>query len=496
LPLQSYSSPLSGFLQRPIALLKRLPPLVLLTAISLIARLFRLGIENLWYDESYTAWIAKLANPAAVVRAAQSDVHPPLWYLIEWANVRLFGSSEWALRLPSALFGIGVVLLVWLLARQMGLRRRTAFTAGMLTAFLPGALYYSQEARGYSLLTCAVIGLTIAAMSRNWLLFVVCGVIASYTHNLGVLYVAALGGYMIVTNLRTGKPGWPLVASATVALLWLPWLPTVLHQMAGIASGFWLPPVDLGMAIAPLATMTLGWRMHEYLAIMFWPVAFAISGAALFIGRTLLLTDRGRVLCVAIGAAPALGYLYSALAGHNVYLARAFLPSIVALIPLWAYALEKVNHPNRVMLKLAIIPALAVGVAAQYYPFEGKQNTAALMAPVREQWQEGDVLYFSQISPAIQAVYYAPGRLYALEPDAGDLNQMLTDEGKAAMGFRLESWLSVTQHYKRAWVVLLNNGMTTIRTQQLRDWIVAHGELAASYGRDQVGLVELWRVTL
>ena len=64
------------------------------------------------------------------------------------ASVQLFGESEWAFRLPSALCGIALIALAWTIGRRF-LRPEwnCAFTASV--AFLPEILEYSQTARMY-----------------------------------------------------------------------------------------------------------------------------------------------------------------------------------------------------------------------------------------------------------------------------------------------------------------------------------------------------------
>ena len=62
-------------------------------------------INNLfWYDEVFTLAVAGLPL-GRMFMALAGDVHPPLFYLIEWFNIRLFGPG--ALRLPAFLFGLG-----------------------------------------------------------------------------------------------------------------------------------------------------------------------------------------------------------------------------------------------------------------------------------------------------------------------------------------------------------------------------------------------------
>ncbi len=66
-------------------------------------RLIGLNDVALRYDETFTAWIARLPTLDRVLGAARSDVHPPSWYVVEWATVKLLGSSA-ALR-PTPIHG-------------------------------------------------------------------------------------------------------------------------------------------------------------------------------------------------------------------------------------------------------------------------------------------------------------------------------------------------------------------------------------------------------
>src|SRR5262249_17597596 len=147
-----------------------IPGWLWLAVVAAALRFVNLGQENLWYDETFTAWLAKL-DLNHMFTAIQGDVHPPLWYVIEWANVRLFGSSEFALRLPSAVLGVLAVLLIYRIALACKFEPKTAYLAGFLAAILPSAVYYSQDARMYPLLAVCVLLMVNAAILEGWLVF-------------------------------------------------------------------------------------------------------------------------------------------------------------------------------------------------------------------------------------------------------------------------------------------------------------------------------------
>jgi mannosyltransferase len=167
-------------------------PLPWMLIFAALLRFPTLAAESLWYDETFTAFVAKLPM-ANFWPAVRGDVHPPLYYLIEWVNIRLLGSSEFAMRLPSAIFGLIAVYLIYRLTLVIGFERRVALMAGLFIAVFPAMIYYSQEARMYTLLLCCVLGAAWAAMERRWAYFGLCCLGAAYSQNLGVFYVAALG---------------------------------------------------------------------------------------------------------------------------------------------------------------------------------------------------------------------------------------------------------------------------------------------------------------
>ena len=121
--------------------------LILLLALGL--RLYRLDGQSLWYDEGTSVVLAG-RDVAAIVQGAAADIHPPLYYVLLHFWARLFGSSEVAVRLLSAIAGLGVVGAVYLLGRRL-FDQQVALVAALLAALSPFLVYYSQEARMYIL---------------------------------------------------------------------------------------------------------------------------------------------------------------------------------------------------------------------------------------------------------------------------------------------------------------------------------------------------------
>jgi len=149
---------------------RRSIPLVLLLALLLLG--FSLRVHNL---------------DAFVIQGyVSTDTHPPLYYLILHVTRQLFGLSDFAFRYPSVLFGVLLIPLLYQLGRRLPapsplgrglgrgsaapspfgrrLERGYASSLGLLVALLttvnPLQIYYSQEARMYTLLVLLATGMS------------------------------------------------------------------------------------------------------------------------------------------------------------------------------------------------------------------------------------------------------------------------------------------------------------------------------------------------
>ncbi len=115
-------------------------------------RFSTLDLQSFWYDEAFTP--VRVLHPSlwATLRSVvHTENTPPLWYLIAWADARVFGTSELALRWPSALAGTLTVPVAWAIGRELTGRRATAIATAALVAVNPLLVWYSQEARAYGL---------------------------------------------------------------------------------------------------------------------------------------------------------------------------------------------------------------------------------------------------------------------------------------------------------------------------------------------------------
>jgi hypothetical protein len=139
-------------------------------AVGACCILICLSITNvsLWIDEGFTAWLAAHPSLGSVVaaltspfQATSADRQYPLYVLWIWSWVRLFGSSEFALRSANAPFGVLYVLSLALTCRYVFFRR----FAWIPFAFAPFIWFYMNEARSYLMLASLATAATGAAIA-------------------------------------------------------------------------------------------------------------------------------------------------------------------------------------------------------------------------------------------------------------------------------------------------------------------------------------------
>ena len=115
-------------------------------------RFATLDAKGYWQDEATTAILMDDGLWELLTsRIEESEATPPLFYALEWFAAQAFGTGEIGLRLLPALFGTAAIPFAYLAGRELA-SERTGVAAAALVAVNPLLVWYSQEARAYSLL--------------------------------------------------------------------------------------------------------------------------------------------------------------------------------------------------------------------------------------------------------------------------------------------------------------------------------------------------------
>ena len=212
-----------------------------------VLRFYGLGFQSLSEGELAGWDLSNRGTLPQVIEGVRGGIHPPLYFLMLRFAQWILGDAEWALRLPSAIAGSLCIPAIYLLGRRL-YSEREGLIAALFLAVLWAPVYYSQEARSYSIVILlsiltayfwwgVMLGLRYRRElpARDAVLYAVCAVLCAYVHYFGLLLVALQGAALAA--LAYGALRKAMFLYVPVTLAYLPWLPSMLHQFRPGAPG-------------------------------------------------------------------------------------------------------------------------------------------------------------------------------------------------------------------------------------------------------------------
>jgi hypothetical protein len=351
--------------------------LTALVALSLFIRTRQLG-GGFWIDEGISVGLAH-HHWSSIPALLHQDGSPPAYYMLLGLWVRMFGDTERATHALSLLFGLACIPLAYAAARSL-FDRQTGLVCALLAAVDPFLTYYAQETRMYELE--AFLSLVIAyayvqgvlRARRLWAaVLVVSLALLVYSHNWGLFVCLAVA----VTTVVVARERLKLfgVVALGVALLYAPWVATLLSQAKHTGAPWSTAPSFRDLVMAP--TYVLGGEGPYYgLAL--------VAGAALFAVARSRRDEEGRiVLALAtiagvtiVGAfvssqfspawtaryfAVVLGPVLLLAARGLVRAQRLGLVALVAVLFLWGYYNVRDDKENARQVTAALAPYVHPG---------------------------------------------------------------------------------------------------------------------------------------
>ncbi len=401
-----------------------------------VAALLRAALLNgrgLWFDEAFSVGVARLPLAQVWQLIARTDAHPPLYYLLLhfWLGL---GDSPAVVRSLSALVGILIVLVTWFFAREVG-GSSLAAVAGALMAGSTLAIQATVEARMYPLL--ALLGTTATwllwritsagARPRTWLLYAATMAVALYVHYFAFLLLFGHGLYMLVYRRRGPFLRRFLLAVAAALLLYAPWWPILVQQLAeGRADSVWSGPMPPGTPVNIVALSSFGgylfglggylldggdWSWRQ-LAVVLPFLALLAAGTVAMIRR-----DAGRLLLTAWLAPVAILLAVSLSSGVFYAIPRyvSFVQPFFVILMAQGMVSLAVRIRSRAVLALTTAAVVLLNLAvltitlvdARYAPYDW----AGAARHVQARWRTGDAVVFYPQSARVAFGYYFGGKI-------------------------------------------------------------------------------------
>jgi mannosyltransferase len=374
----------------------RLMVLGLMTLTGLLGG-FRLGAPSLWLDE---AWSVAIVDPAAggggYELLTDPDLSGMLYYLVLRPWVSIAGLAEWALRLPSLVFAVAAVPLVFLVAREL-LDARSARVALVVFATSGMLFEWARNVRCYTLALLLVIAATYlflrAARSgdrRWWVAWVLIGALSIYAH----LFSAIVIGSQFLTlpflsRASTDRRRGVLAAGSMGVLI----LPLAFFVLAGGDGQVWWIPDLHPRVFLWLATMFAGVGT-SLLAV---PALLLVVAGAVTLGRWIRrhgLSDPagGNALFLLVW----LLLPFAVVAGISVvrplFVPRYFIGVLPAFALVLAVGITRLRRPSLMVAALSVVIVATLPLLVSRYAVTGHEDWRGVSDLIEPRWRSGDVI--------------------------------------------------------------------------------------------------------
>jgi len=345
-------------------------------AITLVALLLRLpGLDDsVFGDELFTYEIATRPTFMDMLDGVTGplEISPPLYFVFAWAAAKIADPQLW-IRMPALFAGVATVPALYALGlRTVG--RPAALAGAACLALSPFAIFYSTEARAYTLTALLLVLSALALLSAlerggawRFGLFALAAWAALFSHYTAVFVLVAEVGWAAWT--RRDRLRELALACAGVALGLLPWLPSFLDdRTVGFQSAIEnINPLTASFFARALGIALVGNPYAGLRELPGWPVlALLAAGLLLALAGAVAVRDRPRLdsrlaLVAALALATPIGAALYSLPFTSVYVARTLLASLPAFCLLLGYLLTLPRARIVAAATALVVGALAIG---------------------------------------------------------------------------------------------------------------------------------------
>jgi mannosyltransferase len=311
-----------------------------LTGLAAVLRFSTLGAQSFHHDEIVTAGrVVRASLWHLFDRVVVGESVPPLYYLLAWPWSKIAGTGAVGLRSLSATVGVAAIPIAYLIGAELRGRGAGIATAA-LVATNPMLVFYSQEARAYSLLVLlSSISLLFFLRAsrregqRDLLCWALASALALATHYFAIFPLALEAALLARARGREARRALLALAAACLLLA-----PLALTQASHIDNTDWIAALGLPYRLGETGVAFLVGETGYLIAQPVRPLLALVPGL-LVAGCLALLALRGARderraagLLGAIAAITVVAPVALALAGKDFVLDRNLIAALVPLL--------------------------------------------------------------------------------------------------------------------------------------------------------------------
>ncbi|MDD2890083.1 MAG: glycosyltransferase family 39 protein [bacterium] len=217
--------------------------LILIVLLGSFLRLYQLGTESIWLDEAVGIQNICSSFTGMIGNVFSHDTSPPLYFICLWSWVKMFGTSEIAVRSLSAILGILSILLMYKLGGLL-FSKKEALIGTFIFAISKPPIWVSQEARMYPLFMFLVLASSILFIKfcstnskKTLFLLTFVNILIAYTHIYGLFFILFEGIYILIAERKKLKDF--IISGIIVIICYIPWAIALKSQIAR-GEGGWI----------------------------------------------------------------------------------------------------------------------------------------------------------------------------------------------------------------------------------------------------------------
>lgn len=215
-----------------------------------------------------------------MLKTTAADFHPPGYYTIVGFLYRFLAPTEINTRLVSIFFYLLTLVMIYKLARYV-----RGYWFGLATvavvALNPIFFRYAFEARNYTMFAFAATGsiFYLIELSKKFtkgraVLFTLFTLLGIYTHYYMFFILAAEFFYLLLFDRKIFIRVMALYV--VDAVLYLPWLKTLVSQLASVGKSYWISPVDWKKTHYEALLRILGGEQQSVVRDILFPLAIIL----------------------------------------------------------------------------------------------------------------------------------------------------------------------------------------------------------------------------
>ncbi len=365
-------------------------------------------VQSFWRDEAFSYLLAK-KSVLNIFYITAKDFNPPLYYLVLHYWMRIFGTSEIAIRSLSLIFfALCLYYLYLFLEEILKIKSNWIWVYLGIFALNPFLNYYAFEGRMYMMFATFALLSFYFFLKKEYKFYLISTILGLYTHYFMLLVLFSQAIFIFTSKLVKKEKSGKIKNLFLSGLFFLPWLVFLLSQHTFSGPQTWIKEIGLDSIPHLLGILYTGYEkdlgFYQYLLLPFSLFLYLIL--ILGIKRSLKHKGKDDILKFLLiwTFLPIVSMIIFSLF-IPLFLPRYFIFSCVGLLLLFVYFMENME-PN---LKITFITVLLLfTLSYNYLQIKNRQK-----APLREtisqikmQAKPNDLLYVTNELNFHPAQYY------------------------------------------------------------------------------------------